>query len=518
MVSSYYYDGKTAEKDNNSIITRYNGYTYEPEEEWLCKEKSQNYTSREELNKTPLKEYLPPTGKINKKDIEDAQLKYIENFKPQLKFQRKLETGFLLGSKNVAGGILPDFYIIPAICDLTDETKIKTTTVFGRLLTRAVKEMAERDERFKDLNKKIDELIQSLNRTEDELDSRPKQLDELEKVIKDELSNWNVDVEIEVIPPDVEKFFELGTNLHLDDGIKTLAEYKGHGLQRAVIIALFKAWSKVLHMGELQEGTEENKRRASSESVFFAIEEPELFLHPHAQRNLSYSLKDLAKNQEYQIFICSHSPFFIDLENYKNICVVTKNQNTGTKVNQCRKNLFQGEDFKERKKRFHMAHWINPDRGEMFFAERVIFVEGETEKVVFPYLADKLECINHEISIIDCGSKFNIPMYIEIANAFKIPYLVVHDEDPIPEKLPDKEDIRNSLINTYILNEKINNLIDETFGDVEMLSPDFEKLSGISKTQSEKKGKSFAAIEHFSNKKESEIPERLVKIVKKIYC
>ena len=70
------------------------------------------------------------------------------------------------------------------------------------------------------------------------------------------------------------------------------------------------------------------------------------------------------------------------------------------------------------------------------------FVEGETEKVVFPYLADKLECINHEISIIDCGSKFNIPMYIEIANAFKIPYLVVHDEDPIPEKLPDKEDIR----------------------------------------------------------------------------
>ena len=122
------------------------------------------------------------------------------------------------------------------------------------------------------------------------------------------------------------------------------------------------------------------------------------------------------------------------------------------------------------------------------------------------------------ISIIDCGSKFNIPMYIEIANAFKIPYLVVHDEDPIPEKLPDKEDIRNSLINTYILNEKINNLIDETFGDVEMLSPDFEGLSGISKTQFEKKGKSFAAIEHFSNKKESEIPERLVKIVKKIYC
>ena len=70
----------------------------------------------------------------------------------------------------------------------------------------------------------------------------------------------------------------------------------------------------------------------------------------------------------------------------------------------------------------------------------------------------------------------------------------------------------------HFVNEKIKNLIDETFGDVEMLSPDFENLSGISKTQFEKKGKSFAAIEHFSNKQESEIPERLVKIVKKIYC
>ncbi|MFX8485533.1 ATP-dependent endonuclease, partial [Acinetobacter baumannii] len=60
------------------------------------------------------------------------------------------------------------------------------------------------------------------------------------------------------------------------------------------------------------------------------------------------------------------------------------------------------------------------------------FVEGETEKVVFPYLANKLGVFDPDISIIDCGSKHNLSLYIAIANVFEIPYLVIHDEDPLP--------------------------------------------------------------------------------------
>ena len=77
-----------------------------------------------------------------------------------------------------------------------------------------------------------------------------------------------------------------------------------------------------------------------------------------------------------------------------------------------------------------MAHWVNPDRGELFFARRVVFVEGETEKVILPFLAEKLNLSNRDVSIIDCGSKYNLRLYATIADAFTIPYLVIHDEGP----------------------------------------------------------------------------------------
>ncbi|MDY6908920.1 MAG: hypothetical protein SWC40_03075 [Thermodesulfobacteriota bacterium] len=73
---------------------------------------------------------------------------FTEEHRSELKFTRTLEAGPLLGQKNVGGGVLPDFYLIPAVRDLTEEIKVKTTTTFGRLLNRAVREMTEQDPRF----------------------------------------------------------------------------------------------------------------------------------------------------------------------------------------------------------------------------------------------------------------------------------------------------------------------------------------------------------------------------------
>ncbi|MDY6908917.1 MAG: ATP-dependent endonuclease [Thermodesulfobacteriota bacterium] len=63
-------------------------------------------------------------------------------------------------------------------------------------------------------------------------------------------------------------------------------------------------------------------------------------------------------------------------------------------------------------------------------------MEGETEKVILPFLAEKIGVFNADISVIDCGSKHNLPLYIAVAEAFEIPYLVIHDEDPLPDPMP----------------------------------------------------------------------------------
>ena len=46
-----------------------------------------------------------------------------------------------------------------------------------------------------------------------------------------------------------------------------------------------------------------------------------------------------------------------------------------------------------------------------------------------------------------------------------------------------------------------------------MLSPDFETVSGVSKSQGEKKGKALAALDHFEAVDESIIPYRLRQVV-----
>lgn len=506
---------KTARLQNGSIEVFYNGYVEQASEEWLHADNAGAYTSREKINQTPLKDLVAPSGRLTKTDIENAQREYIEQHYNELKFSRALEKGPLLGQKNVGGGVLPDFYLIPAVRDLTEEIKVKTTTTFGRLLIRAVREMAEDDPRFVKARKSLQDLVEALNARED-LDKQSNPLAKLEKSIEEELQSWGVTVDIEVTPPELERLFELGTDVHLNDGVKTTADRKGHGLQRAMIFALLRAWAKSLRDGKRKEGEEGVVPRKQSDSVIFAMEEPELFLHPHAQRRLAASLREIANTPEHQVFVCTHSTYFVDLEHYKEVAIITKHcPEKGSCVQQCTYDLFEGENIEERKKRFHMAQWINPDRGEMFFAQRVVFVEGETEKVVLPFLAEKLGVFNSDVSFIDCGSKHNLPLYIAIANAFKIPYLVVHDEDPLPDPIPstwNKDKIQEKQ-RTFALNQEIIRLVNTPLGRVEMLSPDFEGVSGVSKNQGDKKGKALAALDYFETVDISNIPERLKQIV-----
>jgi len=510
---------KTARLTTNGIEVTYNGYVEQPNEEWLQAEKAADYTSRDQISGTPLKDLVPQTGRLTKTNIVEAQQKYIQAHKGELTFKRTLEQEPLLGQKNVAGGILPEFYLIPAVRDLTDEIKVKATTTFGRLLNRAVSEMAQRDPRFVEARKRLEEVVASLN-TRDAEEGRSNQLAELEKSIEEELQSWGVKVNIEVTPPELERLFELGTDIHLNDGVETSADRKGHGLQRAMMFALLRLWAKFIRSDRQMDTEAQVTPRKQSDSVIFAMEEPELFLHPHAQRKLSASLREIAETAEHQVFVCTHSTHFVNVERYKEIAIITKeNPQEGSRARQCTDELFAGDNLAERKKRFHMAQWINPDRGEMFFAKRVVFVEGETEKVIFPFLAEKLGMFDPEVSIIDCGSKHNLPLYMEIANAFKIPYLVIHDEDPLPDPIPNDwdENKKREKRRTFELNSEIANLAKEQGAQVEILSPDFEGVSGVPRSQGEKKGKALAALDYFDSLEISQIPKQLQDLVRKIY-
>lgn len=508
-------------KENGDIEIGYRGYREEPEEWWLKSSAFERLNTQDkvqiEAKKIPqVLGLIEGGGRITKGLLEEFQQAYIETHREELNLHDTLEETPFLGTKNVGGGVLPDFYLVPAVRDVSDETKVRSSTIFGRLLQRAISEMTKRDERFIDVLNRLETLIAEINERPDVRDDEKSDIAILESRIKDELKMWGVSVTIHVDPPEVDKIFEMGTQLYLDDGLETQVEKKGHGLQRAVIFALLRAWSRTIRVAKEQEDDENVVARRASDSVIFAIEEPELFLHPHAQRQLADDLDEIASTADHQVFICSHSTHFINLDKYQSIAIVTKHgANQGTTIKQCTEDLFEGEDAKEKKDRFHMAYWINPDRGEMFFGRKVVLVEGETEKAILPFLATKLECYEPNVSIVDCGGKHNIPLYLAIVNAYDLQYSVIHDEDPLPDPIPDdwSEEKRRGKRRTFELNATIADLVNPDLGNVLVISSDFEWASGVSKTRGKKMGKATAALEHFSDKPPGEIPVQIREIV-----
>lgn len=320
------------------VFVSYHGYVEEPIEEWLQQSKAGNYISRESINETPLKGYVPPRGRITKAIIEEAQQKYIQEHKSSLKFRLSCEEAPLLGQKNVASGILPDFYLIPAVRDVSEEVKIKAASAFGRLLLRAIQVMAEHDPTFMEAKKQLEEAVTKLNRKNE--DNAPNLLAQLETALEEELQGWGVKVNIGLTSLPLEKLFEIGTVLKLDDGVETTPQRKGHGLQRALMFALIKAWAREVHNNPPEKSGGSSPRK-KSDSLIIAIEEPELYLHPHAQRRLAASLREIAKAPHHQVFLSTHSTHFIDLDFYKEIVIVNKpTPSTGTTVRQYTKDIF----------------------------------------------------------------------------------------------------------------------------------------------------------------------------------
>jgi CRISPR-associated exonuclease Cas4 len=511
---------KSARVSASGSDTSYAAYVEEPDEWWLGDDaherlKTKELVGREAEAVPQLQPLVERSGRITKDAITEFQQNHITEHRDELNFTRRLEGGPFMGQKNVAAGLLPDFHLVPAIRDLGDETRVASTTTFGRLVKRTVAEMRSTGTRLNDLQGQINRAVAELEVSADGEEGASA----LERAIAEELRWWNVDVHLRIEPPAVQNLVEESVRLDLDDGLRTPAEEKGHGLQRATIFALLRAWAKTLRGGQPREQEELTPRKAS-ESAIFAIEEPELFLHPQAQRQLAQALEGIAGSPDHQVFVCTHSPHFVSLDRYRSLAVVTKpTLAIGTTVCQCTDELFGGEGGPDRKRRFQMAAWVNPDRGEMFFAKKVILVEGATEKAAFPYLADRLGCLDPDVSVIDCGSKFNLCLYIKICEAFRIPYVVVYDEDPVPNPALQNwtKDRLKEAQHAFSENDKIKQSVDPALGEAIMIPGDFGTALGVSRSAEKNKGKPLATLDHLESMSPEDTPETIRDAVVRAY-
>lgn len=176
------------------------------------------------------------------------------------------------------------------------------------------------------------------------------------------------------------------------------------------------------------------------------IEEPEAHTHPQLQyifiRNIKSHIKAhrnkllKEKNKQLQILITSHSSHIVSECNFDDIIYLKKNGNTViAKSFNSLKEEYGGDEQKGFK---FVKQYLTMNRSELFFADKAICIEGDTERILMPMMmhkidskekpkADLIPLLSQNISIIEVGAHSHI--FIPLFEFLGIKVLIITDID-----------------------------------------------------------------------------------------
>lgn len=187
------------------------------------------------------------------------------------------------------------------------------------------------------------------------------------------------------------------------------------------------------------------------------IEEPEAHTHPQMQyifsQKIQEIIKEINKNVNLQTFISTHSSHIVSQCNFSDLRYF-KLQNGNIII----KNFYSDLEvkYKGQKEYFKfLKQYLTLYSSELFFAEKIIFIEGTTEKMLLPYFIsqyDKLinppqnKISSQNISIIEVGA--NSKAFKHFLEFLEIRTLIITDLDTTKLVItPSTEDKKESSSN-----------------------------------------------------------------------
>ena len=158
------------------------------------------------------------------------------------------------------------------------------------------------------------------------------------------------------------------------------------------------------------------------------IEEPEAHTHPQMQYVFIENIKSLlnkgverddGQNRKLQTIISTHSSHIASKSDFNDIKYFKKddNQVVSKNLKDLEALYNKDNDEKERQQFKFLKQYLTLHRAELFFADKAIFIEGDTERILLPAMMKKIDqedetdttpLLSQNISIIEVGAYAHI--------------------------------------------------------------------------------------------------------------
>ncbi|HUW24956.1 MAG TPA: ATP-dependent endonuclease [Gallionella sp.] len=390
-------------------------------------------------------------------DVDRAMEEY-EVAHPELTQPIERETTFF-GPRNVGGGKLDKFtkfVLVPAVRDASTEMEKRGAIMqlLDLIVTRSISSRRDFQEFKQEFETKARQLYGRDNLPE---------LAELGRLISDRLKRYAPGAELlidfeELKPPTIPLPDAVVTVS--EDSFKVPVRYSGHGLQRALILALLEQLSITQpHSAAANDaGQTAEQEPPRVPDLILAIEEPELYLHPARSRYLAKILRDLAQRGANpvvpgtQVVCVTHSPYFVDVEHFDDVRMCRKA--AAAEVDQPHVTTFatftrfeaaqrlaqitgrRPEDFTANTFVARASPVLNSIVNEGLFADVAVVVEGDSDVAALWAMQRFMDQKWDELGVVvvPVNGKNNIDRAVVAFQGFGIPTYFMFDGDKTKNK------------------------------------------------------------------------------------
>ena len=222
-------------------------------------------------------------------------------------------------------------------------------------------------------------------------------------------------------------------------GIEVPATYNGLGynnlIYMSLLLAKMQADSSITYM-----------KRNAKVLTFLAVEECEAHLHPAMQYKFLQFLQDNKANGHVrQIFMTTHSTQIASAVKLDDLICLTSPKLGQIDVGYPRI-IYNGNNANDVKSKQYVQRFLDATKADMFFANRLIFVEGVAEELLLPVFAKYLgkNLTDEHVLVVNMGGRYfnHFLKLFDTNNAYAINKKIVclTDIDPCRKKnLPNAD-------------------------------------------------------------------------------